>query len=270
MPLPRVPGVRSALGLAVPLVLALLPAASRAQAPVPTSHVARVTLDSAAIEVEIGAERGRVVAETPAGAFRLVTDPATLAAWAEAGAKLRAPRPGDGPGRTDFDAIVLRDAQNEVAMRLARVGPDSMPVMRFDAADAAFSHAMLLSPQQWQRLRGALAGEWRDTMPHACPTARACYEFETDEPAMPDPRNRAPEIPGFVDRHMDGEHLMVEFVVGVDGRPRPETILVRRSPMPAFARAVREAVLAWRFTPARKDGLAVPAVVLQRIDLRVR
>jgi TonB family protein len=267
LPRPR-PTPRLAAAAAALAGFALAPGEGRAQLRAPASTVARVALDSVVVEVEHGS--GRVLAETPAGAFRVMADAATLSAWAEAGAKLRPPRPSADSGKADFDAIALRDAPNAVVMRLARLGTDSLPAIQLDLADAAFSYTTLLSPPQWQRLRGALAGEWRDTVPNDCPAVRACYEFETDQPATPDRGNAAPFVPGVLRQSVGDARVLVEFVVGVDGRPRGESIMVRKSPHPLFAREVREAVLRWRFTPARKGGRAVPVQVLQPIEVRVR
>jgi TonB family protein len=53
------------------------------------------------------------------------------------------------------------------------------------------------------------------------------------------------------------DHVLLEFTVGTDGRPAD--VIVLESAGPAWDRATVDALLKWRFTPARHEGAPVPA-----------
>jgi len=55
--------------------------------------------------------------------------------------------------------------------------------------------------------------------------------------------------------------VLAEFVVDAAGRVEPESWRVLEVTQPAFAEAAREAVLQWRFSPAKVRGRAVRQVV---------
>lgn len=56
----------------------------------------------------------------------------------------------------------------------------------------------------------------------------------------------------------------VEFVVGVDGRPEPETIRLVRTNDAALGQSLVASAAGWRYTPARVDGVLVRQIVSER------
>jgi protein TonB len=60
----------------------------------------------------------------------------------------------------------------------------------------------------------------------------------------------------------EGE-VLARFVVGTDGTVDPSTLQVVRSSDPAFTTAVRDAIPALRFQPARVGGRAVRQLIEQ-------
>jgi TonB family protein len=57
----------------------------------------------------------------------------------------------------------------------------------------------------------------------------------------------------------------VEFVLDAAGRVRPETVGVVWATHPAFGEAVRRAVVAREWAPARRNGMPVPQRVSQTV-----
>ena len=93
---------------------------------------------------------------------------------------------------------------------------------------------------------------------------------QVETPARTDPA--APVTPAYPDslyRARIAGHVIAEFVVDADGRARPGTIGVVASTDPAFTVAVRQAIVAARFIPARRQGAAVPQIVRQSFDFVV-
>lgn len=85
---------------------------------------------------------------------------------------------------------------------------------------------------------------------------------QVDVPATPDTAN--PVLPIYPDsllRAGVGGRVLVEFVVDSAGVPDPETFGVVLTTDRLFTEAVRRAVLATRFTPARREGSAVRQLV---------
>jgi protein TonB len=63
---------------------------------------------------------------------------------------------------------------------------------------------------------------------------------------------------------------MVKLQLYVDTSGRvANVILLRSSGSAALDRAAREQALTWRFTPARRDGKAVPDIVEIEIEFRL-
>lgn len=56
----------------------------------------------------------------------------------------------------------------------------------------------------------------------------------------------------------------VQFVVGMDGRPEPETVRLLRTNDSALGLALLQGVPAWRYKPARRDGMPVRQLVRER------
>lgn len=93
---------------------------------------------------------------------------------------------------------------------------------------------------------------------------------QVDAPARTDPT--APVTPAYPDslyRARVAGHVIAEFVVDANGHARPGTIGVVSSTDPLFTLAVRQAIVAARFVPARRHGAAVPQIVRQSFDFVV-
>ncbi|HWU75438.1 MAG TPA: energy transducer TonB [Rhodanobacter sp.] len=74
--------------------------------------------------------------------------------------------------------------------------------------------------------------------------------------------------PGAVRSHQEG-WVVVSFIVDAEGRPR-DVKVVESQPRRIFDRAAMEAIERYRFTPAMKDGVAVPsAMQQQRIEFKL-
>jgi hypothetical protein len=97
-------------------------------------------------------------------------------------------------------------------------------------------------------------------------------------PALPRPNQPAPRYPAEAEEARVEAFVVLRFVIDTNGRAVPESIRdVRewgrqrmapdaREYYDAFARATRDAVVRWRFTPARIDACPVR----QRVDLPIK
>lgn len=93
---------------------------------------------------------------------------------------------------------------------------------------------------------------------------------QVESPARTDPTSPvAPAYPDSLYRARIAGHVIAEFVVDPDGHARPATIGVVSSTDPAFTLAVRQAIVAAHFIPARRQGAAVPQIVRQSFDFVV-
>jgi hypothetical protein len=62
----------------------------------------------------------------------------------------------------------------------------------------------------------------------------------------------------------------IRFVVGLDGRPEPETIQLIRANNPALGQSLVRSVATWRYSPARLQGMPVRQIVTERRGVGVR
>ncbi|MFL5559991.1 MAG: energy transducer TonB [Gemmatimonadaceae bacterium] len=103
----------------------------------------------------------------------------------------------------------------------------------------------------------------QDTTSAAATSPPAYFEFQVERPAVLvggmrgvayPPELRAQGVEGMV---------LVQFVVGTDGKPDMATFKVLQSPHQLFSQAVHDAVAKMRFKPGEIDGHAVRQVVHQ-------
>lgn len=93
---------------------------------------------------------------------------------------------------------------------------------------------------------------------------------QVDSPAQTDPASPvSPAYPDSLYRGRVAGHVIAEFVVDPNGRAREGTIGVVSSTDPLFTTAVRQAIGAAHFIPARRHGAPVPQVVRQSFDFVV-
>jgi protein TonB len=83
------------------------------------------------------------------------------------------------------------------------------------------------------------------------------FDFQVDKTAVPveQPAPRYPKV-----LYGEGE-VLVQVAVDSTGRVDPATFRWLRSPHPTLTAAVQDALLKWRFEPARKDGRPVRQLV---------
>jgi len=89
------------------------------------------------------------------------------------------------------------------------------------------------------------------------------FDFQTDKAATPvsgGPAVRYP--PALREQGVEGE-VLVQFIVGTDGRVDLESFRVLKSSLPEFEEAVRSALPALRFVPAEVKGQPVKQLVQQ-------
>jgi len=89
------------------------------------------------------------------------------------------------------------------------------------------------------------------------------FEFQVEEVASPSGGNPAPQYPGSMRESGVTGRVVVQFVVGANGRVEPGSIKVLESTNPSFAAAVREVLPRHRFSPAKIGGRAVRQIVQQ-------
>lgn len=93
---------------------------------------------------------------------------------------------------------------------------------------------------------------------------------QVDTPARTDPTSPvSPAYPDSLYRARVAGHVIAEFVVDADGHARQGTIGVVSSTDPLFTASVRQAIVAARFIPARRQGMPVPQIVRQSFDFVV-
>jgi TonB family protein len=95
------------------------------------------------------------------------------------------------------------------------------------------------------------------------PRCPGCFEFTLDEAARPLPTTGWPTYPADMRIAKREGEVLARFVVGTDGTVDPSTLQVVRSSDPAFTTAVRDAIPALRFQPARVGGRAVRQLIEQ-------
>jgi TonB family protein len=232
---------------------------------------ARIVADSAVVTVSSDSGRTMIYAETPGGAFRLVGDSATVAAWGATAEHLAAPEI-DAKGVASLNGAVIRAPGREVSvMRLLRLSTDSMGPYQLAAANRAWQYNVQLRPAQAEALFRALregGGDDPATDPSLDELALGDSP-DVIQPAWPSKGNRSPRYPLVRgDAQMEGK-VLLQFVVEPDGRPRPSSVLLVSSTEPRFALAARDALLGWHYEPARRNGVPIPRLVCQQFTFRL-
>ncbi|CAN5721663.1 hypothetical protein BH23GEM1_BH23GEM1_06260 [soil metagenome] len=95
------------------------------------------------------------------------------------------------------------------------------------------------------------------------------FEFQVEQPASPSGGNPQPEYPSSMRESGMTGRVVVQFVVGANGRVEPGSIKVLESTNSAFAAAVREVLPRHRFSPAKIGGTAVRQIVQQPFVFRL-
>lgn len=102
-------------------------------------------------------------------------------------------------------------------------------------------------------LPATLAGQQAQCPRPAGDTA-ALAPVEVERPPISDSGNAPPLYPQLLQQAGVGGPVRVLFTVDTAGVPEPATIVIARSPNPAFDVPVKRAVARWRFAPARHCG----------------
>lgn len=95
------------------------------------------------------------------------------------------------------------------------------------------------------------------------------FEFQVEEAASPSGGNPAPEYPSSMRETGMTGRVVVQFVVGANGRVEPGSIKILESTNSAFAAAVREVLPRHRFAPAKIGGKSVRQIVQQPFVFRL-
>lgn len=95
------------------------------------------------------------------------------------------------------------------------------------------------------------------------------FEFQVEEGASPSGGNPAPEYPNSMRESGMTGRVVVQFVVGTNGRVEAGSIKILESTTSAFAAAVREVLPRHRFSPAKIGGRAVRQIVQQPFVFRL-
>lgn len=95
------------------------------------------------------------------------------------------------------------------------------------------------------------------------------FEFQVEDAASPSGDNPAPEYPSSMRESGVTGRVVVQFVVGANGRVEPGSIKVLESTNPAFAAAVRQVLPRHRFSPAKIGGQSVRQIVQQPFVFRL-
>jgi TonB family protein len=239
------------------------PIVRRAATPRPR---ARIVADSAVLTVASDSGHITVYAETPGGAFLLRGDSATVAAWGATAERLAGPEIG-ADGSASLNGAVVRapdDARN--VMRLLRLSADSASDYHLTAANLAWEYSVRLRSVHARALFKALreAGGGGDA---AADTSRSELAAPTDTvgvtPVAWRKDNRQPRYPLIWNDARMSADVLLQFVVEADGRPRPSSILLLHGTEARYALAARDALLGWRYEPARRNGTPVAQCVQQ-------
>lgn len=134
----------------------------------------------------------------------------------------------------------------------------ALAVCSVAAAAAACSAGLVESPKSAPAVapHPAVAG----APDPRCPN---CFAFKLDEAARPLPNTGWPTYPADMRTAKREGEVLARFVVETDGTVDPSTLQVVRSSDPAFTAAVRDAIPALRFQPARVGGRAVRQLIEQ-------
>lgn len=88
---------------------------------------------------------------------------------------------------------------------------------------------------------------------------------QADQRAQPLSSNRPPVFPELLRHGVSGGNVRVRFVVDTSGRVEQASWRVLESANEIILRAVRDGMMRWRFTPARRDGRTVSDTVEQLV-----
>lgn len=95
------------------------------------------------------------------------------------------------------------------------------------------------------------------------------FEFQVEEAASPSGGNPPPEYPSAMRQSGVTGRVVVQFVVGANGRVEAGSIKILESTNSEFAAAVREVLPRHRFSPAKIGGKAVRQIVQQPFTFRL-
>jgi TonB family protein len=99
--------------------------------------------------------------------------------------------------------------------------------------------------------------------PTVVPAAKPMYEFQVEAQAHQIPGTGSLRYPDAMRKANREGEVLAAFIVDAQGMVEPSTFKVMKSSGPAFTEAVRVALPAMRFTPARVHGTAVKQLVEQ-------
>ena len=108
-----------------------------------------------------------------------------------------------------------------------------------------------------------LAVHAQDSTSSAPKKPDAYFEFQVERTALPLPGMRGVDYPPQLRSQGIEGTVLVQFVVGTDGKPDMSTFKVLKSPDELFTKSVHDAVAKMRFQPAQVDGRNVRQVVQQ-------
>ena len=95
------------------------------------------------------------------------------------------------------------------------------------------------------------------------------FEFQVEQAASPSGGNPAPEYPNSMRESGMTGRVVVQFVVGANGRVEAGSIKILESTNSAFADAVRSVLPRHRFSPAKIGGQSVRQIVQQPFVFRL-
>ena len=111
--------------------------------------------------------------------------------------------------------------------------------------------------------------EVRLDQPVRAPGDAPYFEFQVEDPVQPLPGNSPPAYPELLRSANVTGFVIAQFVVDTLGRADTATIKMLKSSHELFSQAVRAAIPAMRFKPARTGGRKVKQLVQQRFDFNL-
>ncbi len=168
-----------------------------------------------------------------------------------------APAPALAEPTTNLERRIR--AMNSIPKRFARaraVGLLAVGAAAIAAACAVRTPDQVTGPKQSPAVRAAMAANPNSVF----------YSFQVDRQVDMASGNRPPTYPGPLRAAQVQGEVIAQFVVDTDGRVDSTTFMVRRSTDPRFTQAVRQAVLAYRYTPAEIQGHKVKQLVQQPFE----
>ncbi len=146
----------------------------------------------------------------------------------------------------------------DVATELDRVAFDTLARVLTRAAD----HARTLAHRE-RAIACATGDEER-----AAPQAEPFLEFQVDRLPIPYPGSLVPRVPRALLHDGARGEVLTQFIVDSTGLVRPQSLTVLSSSDTASVSAVRDAVFAARFLPARLCGRPVAVVMQKQFSFR--